>query len=143
MASIELIARALIAQGNKILLAHKIGEVNTFLPGGHLEEGEFAEEALRRELSEELGKELEIGEFIGVLEHKFTDRQGRRYEEVNLIFKVELAIERVSSAEKHLEFIWVKPDELEEYNLYPTSLPQLIRDWGNKGKRFHYTQLDK
>ncbi|MBD3172868.1 NUDIX domain-containing protein [Candidatus Bathyarchaeota archaeon] len=143
MASIELIARALITQCNKILLAHKVGEVNTFLPGGHLEEREFAEAALRRELSEELANEMEIGEFIGVLEHKFTDRQGRRYEEVNMIFKVELAIERVSSAEKHLEFIWVKLGELEENNLYPTSLPQLIRDWVNKRKRFHYTQLDK
>ena len=47
MTYIDLIARALIINGDKILLAHKISEINTFLPGGHIEQGEYAAEALR------------------------------------------------------------------------------------------------
>lgn len=39
----------------KVLLAQAIGEKNTFLPGGHIEFGESAKDALVREIEEELG----------------------------------------------------------------------------------------
>ena len=55
MAGIEFIARAVFRKDGEILLAHKIGESNTFLPGGHIELEEYAKEALSRELAEELG----------------------------------------------------------------------------------------
>jgi len=55
MAGIEFIARAVIRKDGEILLAHKRGESNTFLPGGHVESGEYAKDALSRELAEELG----------------------------------------------------------------------------------------
>ena len=87
MTGIEFIARAVIRRDGEIILAHKIGESNTFLPGGHIELEEYAKEALSRELAEELGLGSEIGDFVGVLEHKFTDRHGTAYEEVNLIFE--------------------------------------------------------
>ena len=46
MSSIEFIARAVFRKDGEILLAHKIGESNTFLPGGHIELEEYAKEAL-------------------------------------------------------------------------------------------------
>ena len=137
MPSIEFIARAVIRRGDEVLLAHGVREVNTFLPGGHVEPGESAEEALRRELNEELGVDSVIGEFVGVLEHKFTDRHGIRFEEVNLIFEASIGTQEVASTEGHLEFIWAKPGEFKSRNLLPGSLPELLDKWFETGKPFH------
>lgn len=71
MSVIEVIARALILRDDEILLAHAKGENNTFLPGGHVEFGEYTTTALKRELEEELGAETETLEFSGVLEYKY------------------------------------------------------------------------
>ena len=45
MRGMEVIARILIIGGDEMLLAHAKGEDDTFLPGGHVEIGEFAEQA--------------------------------------------------------------------------------------------------
>ncbi|MCK5670165.1 NUDIX domain-containing protein [Candidatus Bathyarchaeota archaeon] len=137
MTVIEFIARAVIRRDDEVLLAHRIGETNTFLPGGHVEPGEYARDALRRELFEELGVDSVIGDFVGVIEHKFTDRKGRRYEEVNLIFEASIETRDVTSAEGHLEFIWAKPGEFKVRNLLPGSLPGLLAEWFETGKPFH------
>ena len=142
MTGIEFIARAVIRRGGEILLAHKIGESNTFLPGGHVELGEYAKEALRRELSEELGVDSDMGEFVGVLEHKFTDRYGTAYDEVNLIFEVSIEVDSVTSVEGRLEFIWSSPSELMSRNLLPNSLPGLLKEWSEKRTPFHHAQKD-
>jgi 8-oxo-dGTP pyrophosphatase MutT (NUDIX family) len=137
MTQIELIARAVIRRSDEILLAHKLGESNTFLPGGHIETGEYTVDALRRELLEELGVEAEIGEFVGLVEHKFTDKDVR-YEEVNIIFTASIEEAEVASAEGHLEFKWVNPVDFEEENLLPSSFPRLLRKWLEDAHPFHY-----
>ncbi len=142
MPPIELIVRAVIQRGDEFLLAKQITASNTFLPGGHIESGEYAEEALRRELLEELGVEVTIGKFVGVLEHKFTDRHGRDYEEINLIFVAEIKEEKPSSKEGHIEFLWSLPGEFKQRILLPSSLPELLAEWERTGIPFHYKQND-
>ena len=142
MAGIEFIARAVIQKDGEILLAHKRGESNTFLPGGHVEQGEYAKDALSRELAEELGLNSEIGDFVGVLEHKFTDRHGMAYEEVNLIFEASSEADDVTSVEGHLEFIWSSSGKMVSRNLLPSSLPSLLMEWWEKRIPFHHTQRD-
>lgn len=60
MRNIECIARAIIEENGKFLLCRGKGKVNFFFPGGHIEEGESAPEALMREIQEELGEESEV-----------------------------------------------------------------------------------
>ncbi|UOQ49769.1 NUDIX domain-containing protein [Gracilibacillus caseinilyticus] len=52
------LARGVLAKENKVLVAHALGQKNTFLPGGHIEFGESAMDALIREVREELGVNL-------------------------------------------------------------------------------------
>ena len=141
MSVIEVIARALILRNDEILLAHAKGEDNTFLPGGHVEFGEFTITALKRELEEELDVETETLEFVGVLEHKYET-----YHEINLIhltkIKGRLLETGVKSKERKLEFFWVKINELEKSNLLPKPLIQLIPKWIKEKKVFFQSTLD-
>src|SRR4051812_49990171 len=84
---IELIVRAVVAEGSRLLLAQSTGEAWYFLPGGHVEPGEPAVIALRRELEEELGiLEVRIGGVLAITENRYTDERGDHHE-VNLVHR--------------------------------------------------------
>ncbi len=128
----EIIARAIIIKDGKILLCKDNSASHFFLPGGHIEFGEFSEEALRRELVEELGREAKSVEFIEVLENIFVQNEEKRHE-VNMIFKVEFGDYNLSSAEDHIEFSWHDISNILEVNLLPEIMKEKILGWV-KGK---------
>jgi 8-oxo-dGTP diphosphatase len=82
------LARGIFLKDNKVLLAQASGHTNTFLPGGHIEFGESAKVALKREIEEELGISCTVGSFLGLVEHKW-EKQGMLHCEVNQVFEVE------------------------------------------------------
>lgn len=129
---IELLVRGIFRHRGRVLLVRRVGTEYTFLPGGHIEPGEPAREALRRELLEETGCRVDPGPFWGAVEHRF--RQGNQeIHEVNLVFLVEpppgLLRPQVVSREAHLEFSWYDVNSLTEANLQPTPLCTAIRCW--------------
>ena len=139
MAQIEFIARAVIRRGDDILLAHKLGDHNTFLPGGHIEYGEYSDEALLRELREELGVDAVIGALIGTFEYQFNDWAGKHHHEINFIYTAETT-DQLHSRESHLIFLWCQMDKLAEKMLLPDTLPELLTGYINTGNRFHSTK---
>jgi len=142
MQNIEVIARAVIINKGMILLARARGSTNTFLPGGHIEEGEFSREALRRELKEELGVETVVGHYVGTLEYIYHQNNGSLVHEINIIFEVKVHESNVSSHESKLEFIWVKPGELEKAVLLPEPLPELLTSWKKTGEPFYECMIE-
>ena len=120
--NIEYIARGVIVEDGMFLLCRGKGRKNWFFPGGHIEDGESAPEALVREIKEELGEEGEVVRFLGASENKF-EYKGATTHEINLVFEVALVNKGACvSKEDHLEFQWLTRDELREAIVFPASL---------------------
>ena len=135
--TVHILARAVIEHERHFLLAHELGVSNTFLPGGHVEPGEGLVSCLRRELKEELGLDVAIGDYLGAVEHSWCDDHGANYE-INHCFEVSSEhlshASQVTSCEPHLEFIWVHESELDDYELMPEPFREILANWKRGGK---------
>ena len=126
-AEIELIVRASISDGSRLLLAQPVGESWFFLPGGHVEPGEPAAVALRRELEEELGAErVRVGGVLAIVENGYTDARGDHHE-LNLLHRVAVDDHIDGSREEHLSFRWLETSELDQVEIRPTAVAELLR----------------
>jgi ADP-ribose pyrophosphatase YjhB (NUDIX family) len=137
---IEAIARAVIIEAGHVLVCQHARKGYCFLPGGHIEFGESAPEALARELVEEAGVRIDVGELIAIEDHAFR-QGGKRRHEFNFIFRAEFvrrsskkgksavpSIPRaVRSREPGLLFVWCPLDKLRQLDLLPASHGPIIR----------------
>ena len=110
----------------KLLLCRKPPDRGVFpnqwgLPGGGIEPGERMEEALRREIREELGIEVEDIQrlhFKDGLENKLhPGRQDERVYMIYLLFACRAVDDAIELNEEFIEYAWVSPPELEVYDL--------------------------
>jgi 8-oxo-dGTP diphosphatase len=74
-----LVAAAIVVEGRRVLLTQR--KAGTHLagawefPGGKVEPGEDPRAALRRELREELGIDVRVGEIVDVTFHRYEDAE--------------------------------------------------------------------
>ncbi len=80
-------------------------------PGGKIELGESPEEALARELSEELGIEANIGELKLSVTHSYNDVG------IVILFYEVLYWKGQPKAKHHLMLEWIYPEELKERSI--------------------------
>lgn len=120
MREIELRAAAVLARGGKILLVNHVRHGRSYwvLPGGHVEFGETLEEALRREMKEELSLDVTVGPLV--LVHDFIPASRDRHV-VNHAFRVESASAdfRVKPEHALKSARWVPFGELASLDLLP------------------------
>lgn len=134
---IEIIARAVIARNGKILLCRGKGGDYYFFPGGHVERGEKAEEALKREFAEELGIRIKKASFIGAVENFFADAY--KHHEINIIFKAEIIGRELESKESHIEFEALAFDDFKSAKILPKALKKNVLKWMKDGKNFWHS----
>jgi len=131
MHNIEVITRAVITCKNEILLNHS-NEINKkcnyFLPGGHLEFGETAEECLRRELKEELDAKVASLKFLTYLDNYYT-KDKIDHQEINLLFEVKLDAKesfKLTSQEGHISIKWLNFNKLIAIHLLPGNIQKFL-----------------
>ena len=126
----EVIVRGVCLRGGRVLLCAPADGARAYLPGGHIEPGEGARDALVREMREELGLEASAGAFLGAVEHHFGEGEHAVFE-INLLFAMELpaSVEVPVSAEPWISFFWCDLPALGHSRLEPwplrTALPRL------------------
>ena len=119
----------------RLLVEHFVRRSLCFVPGGRVEYGENAVQALSRELQEEFGGDVRIGRLAIVTDHLF-ELDGVRYQEVGMYFMMEfppghyiLGREgKFEAEEPNLVYQWLPLNELEEAELFPRFLRELVRD---------------
>ncbi|MCA9440990.1 MAG: NUDIX domain-containing protein [Candidatus Omnitrophica bacterium] len=118
---------ALILREGRILLAEheKGGRRYWLLPGGGVEFGESLEEALQRELMEEAGLEIEVGDLLWTLDSIPPDKHRHV---LNLIFRAEaLSDQLIPVQEKVLQGVkWMPLEDFPSLTLYPNTKKEIL-----------------
>lgn len=117
---IEVCAAIIIHEG-KILIAQRPEgdslENMWEFPGGKIEEGETPEQSLRREILEELGIEIIVGDFFSENIHRYPDK------EIRLRSYLCSVVDGQATNEFHQKIIWVPVAGLTEYLFAPADIP--------------------
>ena len=130
ISGIEIVARGVCVAEGKILLCAPAKGGYSYLPGGHVEFGEKGTEALAREMREEAGLEVRVGEPLGFAESAFG-QNGRRHAEVSLVYPMEICgaegrAAEVRSREDWIRFEWRDLREIAAANLLPPEVWRFI-----------------
>lgn len=108
-----LVAAAVIWRDGKVLIARRpsqglLGGLWEF-PGGKVEAGESLEEALRREIVEEMAAEIRVGQELGIYKHAYTHFRVTLH-----AFHAELKGTEPTALEAS-EIRWIEPVNLGDY----------------------------
>ena len=115
---IRIVAAVVLNQAGQMLMVRKRDTVMFMHPGGKFEEGETCEEAIVRELREELGFELGVNDFqyVGRFAADAANEPGHRVDCDVLLTVVD--IEGAAAAEIE-ELLWVDPHDMDDIRVAP------------------------
>lgn len=128
------------------VLVHQFEGEDDFyvLPGGRVDVREPAEEALAREMREELGCEVRVGRLLWVIDNLFTHK-GVDHHELGLIFEITLPegslqasgepwtgteedLDMADGAGLELYFQWKPVEDLATLDIKPSCLREMLRE---------------
>lgn len=122
------VAAGIIINDGRILIARRAkgqkSEDKWEFPGGKVEPGETPEEALKREIMEELSLEIEVGEFFMESNFKYD------FGEIRLLVYKARCMDKNLNLSVHSEAKWVKPMDIRNYDYAPADIPVAERLFG-------------
>lgn len=114
---------AVIADGPRLVLVERAHEPYRGwwgLPGGAVELGETVEEALRREVREETGLDVDVGRFLTLKDAIACDARNRiLYHYVILFFRATLLGGELRAGDDAARAVWAEAGDLGRFRLVP------------------------
>ena len=144
----------LIIRNNKLLLVDMDDSGFLCLPGGYVELGETTEEAAKRELTEEIGKEVTIKKYLGVVENYFINKFSKKIHEISFYYTMDLVdkkieqknftlIENDKGHNIKLDFKWIDLDEIDKFDIRPKFLKDLFKNNNLDFNHFIFDEVNK
>jgi len=125
-----------IFKGSKVLLAKRANEPSKgkwSLPGGTIELGESHLEALKREIREEAGIEIQIRDLVAVIDRVVLDKHGRvRYHYLILEYWAEHTQGNAKGSSDVLATKWVEVNDVASFGLGDDALSVITKAWEMK-----------
>ena len=115
---IRVAAAVIVDDVGRLLLVRKRGTTMFMQPGGKLEPGETAAEALARELEEEVGARLDPAAFdyLGRFDTDAANEKGHALDAEMFLVRVDGAIAAASEIE---ELAWIHPRDMDHLPIAP------------------------
>ena len=129
-------AAGVMIHNGKILVHRNINSDHYALIGGRVEIGESSADTIKRELKEELGKDIEITGYISTIEN-FFEMKGSKYHEIMFVHKIEFTDEEDKKIEytmknvegkDYLQYEWIDLDSIDEYPLLPIAIKDILKE---------------
>ncbi|MCP5455387.1 MAG: NUDIX domain-containing protein [Thermotogae bacterium] len=131
-------AVGIILKNNKVLVHREINEKNFWtLPGGRVEFLESSEDALKREMAEELSEQV-IGSELIFIEENFFERRNNKFYQLGIYYKTEFdkesSIYNLDSftikddTQREIFFKWIDIEDLENEPLFPEFLRRELKN---------------
>jgi len=99
------------------ILATDISEPSWDIPGGRIEPDEYLPEALKREVQEEVGYEIQSTPVLVAAQDIFVP--AKELHVVRLTYTLKEDISSISLSDEHEEYVWVHESQLETVNAEP------------------------
>ena len=128
-------AGGLIIHNNKILAHKNINKDHYCIPGGRIELGENSETTIKREIQEELGKDIDILKYLSTIENFFYMNE-KKYHELYFLYRIEFKNEEDKKIEytmhnmegkDYLQYEWLDIDKIDEYNILQECLKDMLK----------------
>lgn len=139
-------AVAVCIHNESVLIHQTPGHAMWFFPGGRVHLGESSQDALVREMAEELNSRLEIHRLLATLEVTDHNFNGKIFHEISMYYEATLLdIEWQSSIfrgpEQHIptDFWWCPFQRLNDTPLIPTSIKHMIHSQHREYCHIHIT----
>ena len=125
-----------ITHNGKVLAHRNLNKGHYALIGGRVEIGEDSEKTVKREVMEELGKEIEVKGYVSTIEN-FFEMKGSKYHEIMFIHKAEFTDEDDKKIEctmkniegkDYLQYEWLDLKKMDEYSLLPIAVKDILKE---------------
>ena len=125
-----------IIHNNKLLTHRNVNVDHYALPGGRVQIGEDSAKALKREVMEEMGKEIDLIGYVTTIEN-FFEMKGRRYHEIEFVHLAEFKNDEDKKTEEtlrnvegkdFLQYEWIDIDKIDDYPIMPKEIKRVLKE---------------
>jgi len=129
-------AAAIIIHNNKILMHNDLEAGHYALLGGRVAIGEDSMQTIKREIFEEMEKNIEVKEYAATIENFFPHEE-RTTHEIQFVYKAEFTDEKDKKIEttienlegnKNIQYEWLDLNKIDEYPILPVIVKDILKE---------------